>query len=183
MMDQILFARDILEKNFVLISAEQTISQTRGELERSGVGYGVVVNAAGEPVALINAKMLEEAPDPDLPINTFSTTPAFVVSSETLLDETVSYSAQTFVENPGLQGLIVEEGGEISGILSRKTIRFYAQQIAIRGGDITELAGVPQTRAKYFICPQQDYKKLVTRYDPDDPPTCPTHKVALVEQP
>jgi hypothetical protein len=81
-----------------------------------------------------------------------------------------------------MPGLVVEEKGKVIGILTRQIAREYAQQVHTRGGDIAELAGDPQSQAKFFVCPKKDYIKLVIQYDPDNPPTCPKHNLILEKQ-
>ena len=77
-------------------------------------------------------------------------------------------------------GLIAEDGTQIVGIIARQTLRQHARQMKSSGErSITQLAGVSLTRASYFVCPKEDYRKLIIRYDPDNPPLCPTHGLFL----
>lgn len=168
---------------FVLLGAEETIAQAGERLAQAGVSFGIVTNPQGVPICPVSAGELAALPSQEARLQEISKLPTFTVDADARLDQTVSFSAQTLVENPELAGLVVEDQGVVVGVLPRGTIRKYAQRIKTRGGDITELPGVPQIRAKYFVCPQQDFRKLIVRYDPDDPPTCPVHNVALVEQP
>ena len=183
MAEEALFARDALTTEFVLLDARKTVAQGREELARVGAPFGIVTSPEAVPITLIASDALAADQDPDLRIESISKTPAFVVDSETLLEQAVSFAAQTLIENPEMTGLIVEDQGKVIGVLPRKVIRQYAQQIKTRGGDITELAGVPHVPAKYFVCPKQDYRKLIVRYDPDDPPICPNHNLVLNKQP
>lgn len=169
--------------DFVLLGAEETIAQAAERLAQAGVSFGIVTNPQGVPICPVSAGELAALPSQEARLQEISRSPTFTVDADARLDQTVSFSAQTLVENPDMAGLVVEDQGVVVGVLPRRTIRKYAQRIKTRGGDITELPGVPQIRAKYFVCPQQDFKKLVVRYDPDDPPTCPIHNVVLVEQP
>ena len=185
MADEPLFARDVLITDFVVLDAGQTAAHALEALAKAGVKYGIVTNGAGIPLTLTTAGLLAANRDPEIQFESATMMPAFVVDVVVSLDQIVLYSAQSLVECPDMAGLIVENEGKVVGVLPRQTIRHYAQQIKTRGGDITELAGVPQIRAKYFVCPKdkQHYKKLIIRYDPDDPPTCPYHNLVLLEQP
>jgi CBS domain-containing protein len=182
MADEALFARDALVTDFVFLDAKQTVTQAHEKLTQAGATYGIVANANGVPVAVTTVGALATISNPNITLQAAPLLPAFVVGAEALLDQTVSFSAQTLVEHPEMAGLVVEDQGKVVGVLTRQTIRKHAQRIKTRGGDITELAGVPQTRVKYFVCPEGDYKKLVVLYDPDDPPVCPVHTLVLVEQ-
>ena len=177
-----LLVRDALVTSFVLLEATQTVAKARETLTQAGATYCIVTSAAGTPLALAIAGALAAIPDPNTLLQAVSSVPAFIVDAETLLDQAVSFSAQTLVEHPEMAGLVVEGNDKVIGVLPRQAIRQHAQRIKTRGGDITELAGIPLTRAKYFICPEGDYKKLVIRYDPDDPPRCPIHDLALTKQ-
>lgn len=43
-----------------------------------------------------------------------------------------------------------------------------------RSKDLSPFEGkISMVPSKYFTCGEHDYKKLVSLYDPDDPPTCP----------
>ena len=183
MAEEALFARDALTTEFVLLDAQKTVAQGREELARAGATFGIVTSSDALPITLIDSGTLPADRDSDLLIESISKTSVFIVDSETLLEQVVSFAAQTLIENPEMTGLIVEDQGKVIGVLPRKVIRQYAQQIKTRGGDITELAGVPHVPAKYFVCPKQDYRKLIVRYDPDDPPTCPNHNLVLRKQP
>lgn len=41
--------------------------------------------------------------------------------------------------------------------------------------DLSPFEGkIPMVASVYFKCEEHNYKRLVSFYDPDDPPTCPT---------
>lgn len=182
MVDNIPHVRDLADAAFVPLEASKTVAQVKDLLSQVGSNYGVIVTPEGLPVGLVTVGELSSASNSGITVGEFVNQPAFVVDADALLDQAVSFSAQTLVENPQMSGLVVEEKGKVIGILTRQTARKYAQRIRTRGGDITELAGDPQSRAKYFVCPKKDYRKLVIQYDPDNPPTCPKHNLVLEKQ-
>lgn len=175
--------RDVLDASFFLIDAAKTVAEASEKLSQARETYGVVLSPSRVPLGLVTAEALLSAPDSDLSLGEFLSLPAFIVNASASLDQAVSFSAQSLVENPEMSGLVVEEKGKVIGILTRQTARKHAQRIKTRGGDITELAGDPQSRAKYFVCPKNDFMKLVIQYDPDNPPSCPNHNLVLVKQP
>jgi hypothetical protein len=182
MSDNVPYVRDLLDTTFVPLDARGTVVAAKELLEQAGRTYGVVISPDGVPIGLTTVGALSSVPDSRVAVGEFLGLPAFIVDADVLLDQAVSFSAQTFVENPEMSGLVVEENGKVIGILTRQTARKYAQRIRTRGGDITELAGDPQSLAKYFVCPNKDYSKLISQYDPDNPPTCPNDGLVLVKQ-
>jgi len=182
MNDDMPLVRDALVKDFVLLNADQTVAQAREALAQTGATYGIVTNAASVPTALTTAGALASIDTPDSLLHEISHVPAFVIDAAILLDEAVSFSAQTLVENPDLVGLIVIDAGERAGVLPRQKLRQHAQRIKTRGGDITQLPGVPHTPARFFVCPEGDYQELVSEYDPNDPPVCPNDGSELIKQ-
>lgn len=182
MADEMPLVRDTIVTEFVPLDAGQTIAEARRKLVQARATYGIVTNTTGVPVALTTAGALAASPDPDAALQAAAMPPTFVVDGEISLDQAVSFSAQTLVEHPEIAGLVVQDHGQVAGVLPRQAIRQRAQHIKTRGGDITELPGVPQTQAKYFVCPKGDYKKLVSQYDPNDPPVCPNDGSILVKE-
>lgn len=176
------FVRDALDASFVLLEMDKTVAEAKELLAQEGRTYGVVVSPGKAPVGLVTVGALSSVSNSDLTLGEFSSLPTFIVDAGALLDRAVSFSAQSLVENPEMSGLVVEEKGKVIGILTRQTAHKYAQRVRTRGGDITELAGDPQSRAKYFVCPKKDYRMLVIQYDPDNPPICPTHNLILEKQ-
>ena len=182
MNDEMPFVSDELVKDFVLLKGDQTVAQAREALAQTGATYGIVTNAAGAPIALTTAGELAVITKVDRSLREVSHSPIFVIDTDVLLDEAVSYSAQSLVENPKMAGLVVEAEEEVVGVLPRQALRKHARRIKTRGGDITQLPGVPHTPARYFVCPQGDYQELVSEYDEDDPPICPNDGSELTKQ-
>lgn len=182
MNDDMPLVGDELVTDFILLNADQTVAQARETLAQSGAAYGIVTNAADAPVALITAGALAAITKVDGLLHEASHSSIFVIDSDVLLDEAVSYSAQSLVENPEMAGLVVEAEEEVVGVLPRQALRKHAQRIRTRGGDITRLPGAPHSPARYFVCPHGDYRELVSEYDPDDPPTCPYDGSELIKQ-
>jgi signal-transduction protein with cAMP-binding, CBS, and nucleotidyltransferase domain len=175
--------RDTQAADFALLDASMTVNKARKQLAKAGASYGILTDPNGTPVGLVTTGELAAVPIQETTLQEISGSPTFIVDADTLLDQAVSFSAQTLVENSRMAGLVIQDQKKVVGVLTRQTIRKHAERIKTRGGDITELAGVPQIQAKYFVCPKKDYKELVIYYDPDDPPTCPKHNLILVEQP
>lgn len=182
MADNAPYVRDLTDAAFAPLEATATVAQAKELLLQAEKNYGVIVTPNGMPIGLVTIGELSSASNAGIAMGEFLSLPAFVVDADALIDQAVSFSAQTLVENPEMSGLVVEEKGKVIGILTRQTARKYAQRIRTRGGDITELAGDPQSRAKYFVCPKKDFIRLVIQYDPDNPPTCPMHNLLLEKQ-
>lgn len=54
--------------------------------------------------------------------------------------------------------------------------------IGRRSNDISPFEGkTPMVPSTYFRCAEHSYRRLVSFYDPDDPPTCPTCGKNLVK--
>lgn len=182
MSDNVSYVRDLLDASFVPIEASRTVAEAKDLLVQAGRTYGVVTSPGGTSIGLITIGALSSAPDFSGTVAEFLRLPAFVVGADVPLDLAISFSAQTFFENAEMSGLMIEEKGKIIGILTRQTARKYARRVRTRGGDIAGLAGDPQSQAKYFVCPKKDFIRLVIQYDPDNPPTCPTHNLLLEKQ-
>ncbi len=183
MSDKLPYVRDVLDTGFILLDANKSVAEAKELLAQTGSTYGVVVSPGELSIRLITVGSLSSISNSGSVLEEFRSLPTFIVDADILLDQAVSCSAQSLVENPKMSGLVVEEKGKVIGVLTRQTARKHAQYITTRGGDTTELAGNPQSQAKYFVCPNKDYSKLISQYDPDNPPTCPNDNLILVKQP
>ena len=185
MSDNSTYVRDMLDASFVLIESHKTVAEASQKLSQAGRTYAVVISPREVPVGLVTAGALSSAPDASLKLGDFLSLPTIIVDADVLLDQAVSFSAQTLVETPDISGLVIEEKRKVIGILTRQTILKYAERDDNRSlrGAITEMAGDPLSRAKYFVCPKKNFMELVIQYDPDNPPTCPIDNLVLVKQP
>ncbi len=180
--DKVLYVRDLLDTGFIFIESNRTVSEAKEQLTREKRTYGVVIKSDGMAIGLVTIGTLSSVSDQTMNARGLLSFPIFIADTEVLLDQAVSFSAQTLVENPEIVGLVVEEKGKVVGVLTRQTARKFAQRIDTPRGEITEIVGNPQNHAKYFVCPKKDYRKLVIQYDQDNPPKCPKHNLILEQQ-
>jgi hypothetical protein len=107
--------------------------------------------------------------------------PTLVADAETPLAQILDRMAPTLFNQPDLVGVVIRDGDETIGMIPRWRLLELAADPNVRRGSL-ELAGDPQTRARYFVCSEGHWKELITFYDPDDPPRCPKCGRKLVEE-
>ncbi len=183
MSDKLLYVRDVLVTDFLLLSSEQSVTDAHDKLVQASATYGVVTNDSDQPIVLTTVNALANS-KPEATLQTLSTAPLLVTDSQVLLAQAILSSSRMLFRHPEIVGLVVSEKGKVIGVLPVQTLGKHAEEVE-RHRSITELAGVPLTRARYFYCPEGPfhYKELVIRYDPDNPPRCPTHWwVALIKE-
>ena len=105
--------------------------------------------------------------------------PAVVVDAEVPLVQVLDFLAPTLYNQPELPGIAVREGDAVVGLIPRQQLLSLAADAAVRKS--VEMAGMPLSRARYFVCRQCHYEELIIFYDPTQPPTCDKCKVLLIE--
>lgn len=172
--------------NFIILDSLRTISDTYNELANSGATFIVVVDKSNKPLKLITSETLAGYSNQDISLYNVSEIPVIIISAGILLNkETVEYCSKILNENLNIAGIIVEDKGLIIGVLPWQVISKHAERILdeeAHRGDGIELSGIPQIPAAKFECPKKDYHEIVDYYDPMNPPTCPIHKLILVQK-
>jgi hypothetical protein len=105
--------------------------------------------------------------------------PRLIADIDVTVEEILDHFARVLFENPDLPGVAIRDRKNFVGIISRKRLLELAGSFQTR--ELVEIAGVPQNRASYFVCPRKKclYRELIIFYDPSQPPRCPDHQTVL----
>jgi hypothetical protein len=162
-----------------LLKASGTVAEVLSEL--GDVPYGVLKGESGELLALLSVDELRSI-NSNEPIQTFIANQSrpLTVDLQLELDKVVQGFAQDFVAHPDRGGLIVQDKGEVKGILPRKTIVEQALRIVSRRS-IDRLEGAPLD-VMIFECTEDPERKILDYYDSANPPKCSKgHEMKLLE--
>lgn len=113
--------------------------------------------------------------DPEIP-----DAPVVVVDADVSLGQILDFLAPTLYNQPDLFRIAVRDGDAVVGSIPRQRLLSLAANATVRKS--VEMAGMPISRARYFVCPQCHYEELIIFYDPTQPPTCDKCKVRLIEE-
>ncbi len=165
----------------VILEAETTVAGALARLEQAGVEFAVLRDAQGAlrgPVAL---EILRRAGgEASLEAIEEETPPPIVVPPGMDVDQVARTVARDLVLNPRFQGVIVQEGERVLGVLPRRLLAQRAARWATRG-TADRLEGAP-VDILYFACPVDGERQMVPYYDPQNPPTCSQgHRMQPVE--
>lgn len=86
-----------------------------------------------------------------------------------------------FGEDDKRQGVRLVVGGRVAGYLHRSDLYTYVGSIQRGYGssDVFFAPGPTRPVLRTACCPVDSVEFMVTRFDPDDPPTCPDHDEPL----
>lgn len=129
----------------------------------------VVTDLSGQALALLPSS--QTGPLPVVPS----------VEEDADLDEVVRELAPQLLERQEMAGAVVLRDGEIRGVLPRALIAERARRL-LDFQTNRSLSGNPLVHRPVYACPQGDYEKPVSYYDPSDPPRCPSHGDLLVRK-
>lgn len=166
--------RDVMITDFQTATIDSAGARAAGAARTMPL---VVTADNGQPVSLLPAGQVNfqrEGGGTRLPV-------VSVVEEDADLDKTVRELAPQLLERQELAGAVVLRDGEICGILPRALITEHARLLFTfersRGLD-----GDPQIQRPVYACPQGDYEKPVSYYNPSNPPRCPKHGDLLVRK-
>jgi len=155
----------------LVLEANMTVAEALKKLEHAQATLGVVSDARAQPLGIVTTEQLHAAQKSASVNSLIGTTPRpIMVEPSATIDDVVKMLAKDLVLNPDLAGVIVQEQGEVQGVLPRKTIVEYASRVVTRG-TVDRLEGAP-VDTLFFECSEDHERKLVAYYDPQNPPKC-----------
>ncbi|MFN8490282.1 MAG: hypothetical protein U0350_22030 [Caldilineaceae bacterium] len=166
--------KEYLSQDFTQLDPVLTVAQAIEQLGREQKTYGVVRVAGEELAVLVTAGMLRRAPDLQASVGNFAKTlPSLApVKRNDVIEQVVRRLANALVSDPKLAGLIVQDDQEVIGIVSRPKLVEIAGRVITRGGDASRLEGASSLLGVYYYCPVDGEEKLVSYYNPANPPRC-----------
>ena len=155
----------------VAIPATATVAEAREAMSRLGVDIGVLLDKQGSPLRFIAAEQLAGAAAHGASGDVSRDSPEAVVVQidERLADVVDDLTRQ--VARSDAPGVIVMDGDEVAGLLSRSTLTSFALTTARRRGGADRLPGNPVSEL-IFVCAEDGERQTVAFYDPDAPPRC-----------
>ena len=158
----------------VTLDAGATIAEALEQLERAGAAFAVIRDEQGSLRGPIPVETLrqagEQARDSRLENALKNVPPPIVVPPQMNVDQVTRMVAKDLVLNPRLTGVVVREGDQVQGVLSRRFLAQRASRLVMRG-TADRLEG-PPVDILYFECPVDGERQIVPCYDPKNPPTC-----------
>jgi len=171
-----LLVKDLMT-SAVQLEANTTASDALQALDQKNVEYGVVIDGRDKLYVIVTREQLRGV-NVDAPIRGLTTNvphPEFIEPYETL-DSIVEERVKDFLIKQDLIGIVVQELGNVVGILLRNLIIEYASSML----NTRRLPG-PALRGLLFKClkcpghrkcPDGPEQIRLTFYDPDNPPKC-----------
>lgn len=187
--------RSLADVACATIEREVTLDQAAVRL--AGRRWGVVINAAGKPVGLVEAEYLQAcaragAESLDDPV--VGVAPAVVVDGSLTLDAFTDSEAVSLLD-VGAPGLVVMSEAGLIGIVPAQILDdFLADRYGslpsrtqgVHGTADAILPGLPQTGLAVLTCrrPGCGVETVIAFYDPQRPPRCanpelPPHPIQL----
>ena len=165
--------KNSLSHDFIVLDPKVTVEQALKQLGQKT--YGVIADPQAELPILVTAGVLKRFSAQQVTIGTMAAAlprPA-PVQPDARLDQVASVLATDLVANPDLAGLLVwDDHQKVVGILPRQILARVAARLIERGGDTGRLEGASTVTGIYFYCPIDNEEKLVSYYDPANPPKC-----------
>ncbi len=152
-------------------------------LDQKNIEYGVVCDESGRLLVIVTRKQLRDVePDECVQVLTANVPHPVPIKPDDSMNSIVQMLAEDSTIKYGFTDIIVQEQGNVQGVLLHETIEehawFILDRVRFRGSlmSLSRPRGdplrVPKPMLfKCFICRK---KKLVEwkDYDPDNPPTC-----------
>lgn len=163
-----------LVKDVMFPAVQLKIDATVGEALRTlrkNVPFGVVSDEEGEPFAIVTREHLRAAKVSEL-VQVLPTSMPHSRPTEpySTLDSIVQTYADDFVVNPDLRGIVVQEQGEVQGVLLRETVEEHLL-------DMLNAGRLPGTPGLLFRCKQCDCSGVR-----ESPPQCPRDSKRKMER-
>jgi hypothetical protein len=158
-----------------------TIQTAINDLQNAETAFGVVISVRNEKIAVISIDDLTKA-DGNKTVGTAvpENREIKVVESPETLEEVVENHAKYLELRPNLREIVVTENETVVGVLPRNVIITGATRVVTRGAGILRMEG-PPLGALFFRCPEDNERRMVTYYNPDDPPLCSKQHVMVPE--
>lgn len=151
----------------VQLKSNTTVDEALQELNRKNVLYGIVTDFKGRP-AIVTREHLSAAKANQL-VRVLSTKKPHLRFIEPYLsmDNIVQTYADDFIYNRNIMGILVQEQGELQGILLRETIEKYVSMNRIGGTPkllyrCKKCPGPPCSGDSYYppICPKDSKRPM-----------------------
>lgn len=167
--------RESMSQDFITLDPQATAAQAIEQLRQQSKPYGIIPDPqVGLPV-LVTTRVLSRLPDQQARLEYIAEQlpRPTTVQPEAMLEQVARMLATDLVTKPNVTGLVVSDDQQnLVGVIPRHLLARAAAGMVERGGDISELAGDPIGIGADYICPLDGEERLISFYDPDDPPTC-----------
>lgn len=155
----------------MLLDVRATVADALQRLEQANAAFGIVGDEKGQPLGLVTAEQLRAADSDACLQSLISDAPGPIfIEPHVTIDNAVKMLAKDLVLKPNLAGIIVQEQGQVRGVLPRQVVVEHASQVVTRE-TADRLEGAP-IDVLFFECPEDHERKLVAYYDPQNPPKC-----------
>jgi predicted transcriptional regulator len=163
------------------IKETDKIDEAINDLRKVSASFGVVISVRGEKIGLIQADDLAKA-EGHKTIKTVvpENQGLSIVESPETLAEVVESKAKYLELRPNLPGIVVTKQDKVIGVLPRNKIITEASRVVTRGAGISRMEG-PPLGALFFICPQDNERKMVSYYE-GKPPKCSQGHVMKLDE-
>ena len=169
------FVRDELSKDFIILDPEQTVAQATDELNQEKATVGIVNDPVAGFPGLVTKRLLKRSANKQEKLASLiaSLPRPSPVRADDKLAPIVEVLAHELITDRSLAGLVVwDEQQQVIGVVPRKRLARVAAGMIERGGDSSRLEGASILTGAYFYCPQDGEEKLVSYYNPANPPKC-----------
>ena len=174
-MDRPIYARDQMTTKVFVMAGTMTVADALAGLQEQGGRYGVVIDQGLLVPVVLDAGSVANAADQSARVSEFVASLPWhaPVEKDQSLADVILEIADTFVADERLNGLVVVDDEQLAiGVIPRTVLAAVAADIVRRGGDIGGLEGLPIIIGRMFSCAVDQEEKLVTYYEPSNPPRC-----------
>lgn len=179
-MPTIITARDRMIRDYKLLDAQLQLDAARDQL-RDSSGWGVVVDPAGSPSALVTVAVLDHAlqhPSGGQAVVTLAAAhallpPLVLIHADLPLAQVVEQPQMTALRY-GAAGMVVVDAQAIAGVLTRQAIASYLAKEYRPSGTLADatLPGVIVTPTMNVTCATCQFVNKLDEVDPDNLPEC-----------
>jgi hypothetical protein len=164
------------------IEENSKIVEAISDLRANSLDFAVVVSLRNEILGILSIAQLEKAtPDKQVKTLVASAQTPIIVDSQESLEDVVKKHSKDLELRPNLGGVIVTSEQQISGVLPRSLIINQARRVVTRGSGIARIEGSPLDTL-FFRCEIDNERKMISYYDPADPPRCSNNHKMVPEE-
>lgn len=171
-------------QDFICVVMHETIDEANRVLAQTQPEFCVLTNEQGAPISLLTRNQLKVLSREFGTLNEVANLlPAAIsVTSDSTMDQIVTEFSEQIERESLIPGIVVTDGKQIGGIVSREAIASYKQAFPVSLVRGTDIAGDVIHKARTYVCPNNDYEVVVVSYSRFDPPRCPHDNNILVRK-
>jgi hypothetical protein len=161
--------------SFSELTGTMLVAEALARLLAPKVSYGVVVEPESRVPIVLDSGTLSAAAGRSATVGALAATlPWHVpVAADQPLEGVILENALAIAANDRLAGIVVvDDKRRIVGVIPRGKLADAAVDLIRRGGESDVLEGLPVLTGVIFTCEEDGEKRVVTYYDPSDPPRC-----------